>query len=178
MEQVLRKLLAFSGKNAKQRLFRDTTIYAFEISGTTAPITVYAAFVPDFLVLSMSRSVVQEVITVSQQGGTLASSIDYQELSSYFPEQGYAKGYINLRRILRRLQHTQKMKNIINMFDRPFWAEHLTGMMWMTTIVNAGFLTESFSTIGGIGVGAATIGLGLSLYDFIPQRAEWQKTFY
>lgn len=153
LDQILPRLLTFSQARNKNRIFRGTEIRVFEIPGAIAPVTVYMAFVRDFLVLSVSRTVLEAIIATSQQGGELASNQDYRKLSVSFPDLIYAKGYINLKRVLRRMQQ----KPSIKVPDISSFAERFSGMMWVTTVVNGGFLTESFSTIGGPVVGAAFV---------------------
>ncbi len=159
IDQMLQKLLASS--EAKNTIFRGTEIQAYRISGTITPLTVYVAFVRDFLVVSASRSVLRAVIATSQQGGELTSNSDYRELSVSFPDQGYAKGYINLKRILRRIQQRSSSQAL----DISSFEDNISGLMWVTTVVHGGLLTESFSTIGGTVVGTAALWLGVLLSE-------------
>jgi hypothetical protein len=148
------------GKDISPHKDQKNAIQSIEIPGVIMPVTVYATFIQDFFVLSLSQSVIQEIINVVYQGNSLASEADYRTLSSYFPTQGYAKGYINLRRLLRPLQVLMNYPEE-NPAEFPFFIEQPTGMMWVTTILNGGFLTESRSPIGGLVTGAATLWFGL-----------------
>ena len=152
--QALRTLSTDGSQN-----FPQSESWTIRIPGTIKPVVVYAAFVKDFLVLSVSRSVIQETLRVAAQGGSLASAPDYQTLASSFPKEGYAKGYLNLPRLFRRLPDISNQPTIRN-------PSH--GMMWVTTVEEGGFLTESFSPIGGIVTGAARLWFGLALQDILP----------
>lgn len=159
IEQILNRLLILPQAENNTSIFRGIEIHACEISGTITPLTVYLAFVRDFFVLSFSRSMIRAIIVTAQQGGDLASNSDYQSLSGFFPDQGYAKGFINLKRILRRIRQQSSIKS----FDISSFEARISGMMWVTTVANGGFLTESFSSIGGTVVGLTTVGLGIWL---------------
>ena len=156
IEQVLRRLSTdvFPPSNLPQ-----TESWEIHIPGIIKPAILYAAFVRDFLVLSVSRSVIQESLRVAAQGGSLASTPDYQALSAFFPKEGYAKGYINLPRLFRRVPEIPEQLAL---------RAPSSGMMWVTTVANNGFLTESFSPIGGIITGAATIWLDFMMSDNVP----------
>lgn len=155
-------------------VYQTTEIQSLLLPGKIAPLTVYTAIVKDFCVVSLSRTVLQEVITASQQGNSLATTADYRQLSAYFPASGYAKGYINLKKFAGLL------RNFLNQLDQTepsgqdqtadlalnltALAEQFPGMMWMTTVVRDGLLTESFSPVGGTVVGITLAWLGLSLF--------------
>ena len=158
-KEVIEQVLDLLGRDISPNRDQEISIQTIEIPWLIMPVTVYATFVQDFFVLSLSQSVIQEIINV-YQGNSLASGTDYRTLSSYFPTQGYAKGYINLRRLLRPLQVMMNYSEE-NPVEFPFLLEQPTGMMWVTTVLNGGFLTESRSPIGGLITGAATLWFGL-----------------
>lgn len=159
-KEMIEQVLDLLSRDISPNRDQEISIQSIEIPWLIMPVTVYATFVQDFFVLSLSQSVIQEIINV-YQGNSLASGTDYRALSSYFPTQEYAKGYINLRRVLRALQVIMNYPEE-NSIEFPFLLEQPTGMMWVTTVLKGGFLTESRSPIGGLVTGAATLWFGLS----------------
>ena len=143
---VIRQLLhTLSETRLTTQRFQGTTVYKIEVPGAILSIPVYAVFVRDFLVLSVSRTHIESILSVAVQGGSLASTQEYRNLSAHFPEHAYAKGYIDLRRLLRRLETGAKE----TLIDKTIENQSVSGLMWVTTVHEQGFLTESFSTIGG-----------------------------
>ncbi|PIE31672.1 hypothetical protein CSA56_17625 [candidate division KSB3 bacterium] len=134
------------------RVPQSPVILDIGIPGSFEPLHLYAAFVRDFLVFSASRSTLQHILRVAEQGGSLASAPDYRTLSSSFSLKGYARGYINLPSLFQRLPDRSIFRA-----NRP----PEQGMMWRTTSEDGGFLTESFSPFGGVLVGAAAFWFGL-----------------
>ena len=113
------------------------------------------------------------VIAASQHGNSLAAFEDYRTLSASFPIEGYSKGYINLEKVLEFIQRSLNRENrmnslfqdntLIQPLDATSLADRLPGIMWVTTVVSDGFLTESFSPIGGTVIGIAITWLELFL---------------
>jgi hypothetical protein len=175
LEHTLQKIVTSLQIESPKEIYKNTEIQSLTIPGQIAPFTVYTAFVKDFLLVSVSRAMLQEIITVSQQGRSLATAEDYYELSLHFPTRGYSKGYINIKKLselVRRLLNKgdqaqpsfQNDKTALAL-DLIAFAEQLPGMIWMTTVVSDGFLTESFSPVGGTVAGIALTWFGLSLVE-------------
>jgi hypothetical protein len=173
LERALQKIITSLQIESRKEIYKNTEIQSLNIPGQVAPFTVYTAFVKDFLLVSVSRTMLQEIITVSQQGRSLATAEDYRKLSEHFPIRGYSKGYINIkesselvRRFLNQINQTnpsfQQDTSALTL-ELTNLTEQLPGMMWMTTVVSDGFLTESLSPVGGTVTGIALVWLGLSL---------------
>ncbi|GAK55434.1 hypothetical protein U27_02268 [Candidatus Vecturithrix granuli] len=129
------------------------SVYQLDFPGNITPIRVYAAFIHDFLTITSSQRGLQQIISVAQQGGSLAFLPDYITLSALFAKECYAKSYFNLRYFLQRAdpQHTSAIRKPIAL---PVF---LTGLFSVTTRTSSGMLTESFSTLGGTIVGTGVI---------------------
>jgi hypothetical protein len=175
LERTLQNMITGLHIEPRKEAYQNVEIQSLAIPGKIAPFIVHIAFVKDFLVVSLSRTLLQELITVSQHGKTLALASEYRQLSSYFPSEGYSKGYLNiaksselLRRFLQRgnaLEPSFRNDKSALVLDLVVLAEQLPGMMWVTTVVGDGFLTESFSPVGGTVVGLALTWFGLSLLE-------------
>jgi len=173
LEYTFQNISAILHTKPRKEVYQNTEIQSLAIPGKIAPFIVYTAFVKDFLVVSVSRTMLQELITASQHKRSLAAAKDYRKLSLYFPSRGYSKGYINItklsglvRRFLNRdnrLEPSSQDDKSLSVLDLTVFAEQLPGMMWVTTVAADGFLTESFSPIGGTVAGIAMAWLGLSL---------------
>jgi hypothetical protein len=154
-----------------REVYQNTTIQTLLIPGQITPFTVYTALIKDFLLVSVSQTIMQEVIAVSQYGSSLATTENYRQLSASFPSTGYAKGYLNLQQLSKRIQHFLRQGNQLEssfgnkifaqIFDSPTFTDQLSGMMWVTTVVSDGFVTESYSPMGGIVTGTALAWFGL-----------------
>jgi hypothetical protein len=157
----------------RKEVYQNTEIQSLTIPGKITPFIVRTAFVKDFLVVSLSRTLLQEFITASQHGKPLAAAEDYRQLSSYFPPKGYSKGYLNIaklsgliRRFLKQGDDSESWNDTSELIlDLTVLAEGLPGMMWVTTVVRDGFLTESFSPIGGAVTGIVLTWFGLSFLE-------------
>ena len=172
LTQALQKAARLLQLEIQPEKFRNREITAVTIPGASAPFTVYAAFVEDFLAVTFSRTLLQDTLTAAQTGRSLAAADDYRQLSAYFPANGYAKGYLNLKKfaaaIQRVAQRNRQREPALPGQTAPLavdWAalaEPGPGLMWLTTVVSDGFLTESFSPLGGIVAWLTLAGLGLA----------------
>lgn len=135
-------------------------MHAFTIPGVLSPLTVYIGFIGEFLVASISRSVMHDILAISQYGGSLLANADYQLLSSLLPEENYAVGYLNLSRIQARLRQTSSAEWFSKLLDaRQHLGPQLPGMMWTSTVIENGMMTQSLSPFGGFFSGTALVWL-------------------
>lgn len=132
---------------------QDIPVYQLDFSGTMTPIKLYTAFIQDFLTITSSQRSLQQILTVAQQGGSLASLSEYTALSALCPETCYAKSYFNLRYFLQRadLLPTSVSATV------PTLPDSINGILSVTTRTPLGVLTESFSAIGGTAIGTGIV---------------------
>lgn len=172
LEHTFQNLLTMLQIEPHKEVYQNTEMQSFALPAKIAPYSVHTTFVKDFFAVSLSRMLLQELITTSQQGNSLATAADYRQLASYFPSRGYSKGYLNIAKLSGVLQRFLKQENGSEsspwkntsalMLDLTILAEGLPGMMWVTTVVSDGFLTESFSPVGGTVTAIALTWLGWS----------------
>lgn len=134
-------------------MIQGTPVYQLDFPGSITTIRLYAAFIHDFLAITSSQHGLQQIISVAQQGGALASLPEYAALSTLFAKECYAKSFFNLRYFLQRADILQT-SGVGKSIALPSF---LTGLLSVTTRVSSGMLTESFSTLGGSVIGTGVI---------------------
>lgn len=138
-----------------KRLVQGIPVYTLELPGALSPISVYGAFIEDFLVISASLQALQPVLTVAQQGGSLASLPDYAQLSASFATHCSGRRYFNLKQFFQRFPRLSQTVTE----NRGAASVSMTGILSVTTTAPEGVFTESFSTLGGTVLAAVIIAL-------------------
>jgi hypothetical protein len=158
-EQILRRLSTTVNISIDRTIFQDIPIESIQIPGESAVYTLHTTVIEDFLAVSFSEALVREVIHISQHGRSLAEAEPYQAASASLPSQNaYSKGYVNITQVARLLRQMLDQQQLVSADQSEHIAllqeitramEQWPGMMWVTTAVEDGFLTESFSPVGG-----------------------------
>lgn len=152
-ERIEHLIQAMAAISLSKITIQGMPVYQLDFPGNIAPIRLYATFIHDFLAITSSQRGLQQIISVDQVGGSLASLPEYAALSALFAKECYAKSYFNLRYFLQGANLLQVSS------DRKAIAlpSFLTGLLAVTTRVSSGMLTESFSTVGGTVIGTGVI---------------------
>lgn len=125
-------------------------VQTIRLAEQLAPLTLYTTRIADFLVVSLSETGLQEILRVAHQGSPLANFLD----------QGYSTGYVNLTLAVKGVhqfleQHAAATtlrpdQLVLTALAREFMTgDERRDLVWMTTVVEEGFLTESYSPVGG-----------------------------
>lgn len=128
-----------------QTTIQGMPVYQLDVPGNIPPLRLYAAVIDDFLTIASSQRRLQQIISVGQQGGSLASLPEYAALSALFAKECYAKSYLNLRHFLQRAGLLPPSAD----GKASALPAFLTGFLSITTNGSAGMMTESFSMPGG-----------------------------
>jgi hypothetical protein len=163
MQQALQNFSDALQLPVRQKVFQNVTLHSIELPGRIASITLWFAFINDFLVVSGSEALLRESVRVTLHKRSLATSQEYQTLSLSLPSQGFAKGYIKFSEcadLLRNYldQHASfldsRRHRIRARYDMTYMLAQLSGMMWVTTSTDQGILTKSRSPLGGTVAGS------------------------
>ncbi|MBD3307033.1 hypothetical protein GF348_11685 [candidate division KSB3 bacterium] len=166
-EQTVRHLATTLWLERRSQQVQQTRVDSLTAPG--AGITLHTAYVHDFWLVSCSRKSLSRVIAAAQHGNGLAAADEYRTLSSFFPQRGYAKGYLNLKHVAKILRHEMAgQRQTVSEQGPPTPVLELleqskspAGLMWVSSRVPEGWVTESWSPFGGILAGAALFWLGL-----------------
>ena len=158
-DQILHTLSTMVQISPDRTVLQDIPIQSLQIPGKSMAYTLHAAVIEGFLAVSFSKPLIQEVIHVSQHGRSLAEAEHYQTALASLPSQeAYSKGYLNITQVARLLRQVLDLQPLVSAGQHEYVAllqemtrtmEQWPGMMWVTTVVQDGFLTESFSPVGG-----------------------------
>lgn len=177
LQQTLSQLTTLLQLQFQQDMIENTPIQYLEIPTPNFPVRLNYAFINDFWVLSLSKSMLEESIQALNQKTALTDNLDYTEVKAHLPEENViGRVYINLKEVLKLIAPlaesglttlTEQMKDAAPGLDQVKppdlnqIAENLFGMMLVSTIREDGFVSESYSPVGGLS-GAFLVGLGLA----------------
>jgi hypothetical protein len=169
-EQTVRHLTTALSLERHSQQVQQTRVDSFSAPGLAAPgITLHTAYIHDFWLVSCSRRSLSRVIAAAQHDNGLAATDEYRTLSSFFPQRGYAKGYLNLKHIAKILRHEMAARRQFASEQGPptpvleflEQSKSPAGLMWVSSRVPEGCVTESWSPVGGILTGTALLWIGM-----------------
>jgi general secretion pathway protein G len=173
LQQTLTQIGTLLQLQFKRDKVGDTPIQYLDIPSPDFPVRLNYAFINDFWVLSLSKSMIGEVNHALKGDTALANTPDYKELKTHFPEGNViGRVYINFKDILKLMAPlankgmaslVQQMKEAAPGLDQvkppelSKIAETLFGMMMVSTTREDGFVSEAYSPVGGF-MGLALAG--------------------
>jgi|GEM_PF-3211407 len=175
LQKTLTQLATLFQLQFQQDKMDNITIQYLEIPTPNFPVRLNYAFINDFWVLSLTGTMIKEVIQAPTQKAALMNNPDYEGLKSHFSEENViGRGYINLKGVLKLIalaadkgmaSLNQSLKGApgldqVKLPELGQIADALFGMMWVSTTREDGFTLEFYSPVGGMAGLSILGGLG------------------